>query len=139
MAADNYTSVRDGLHATVATVTGIKAVLDYEPSAIDIHPLAWILLDSFERAGAPAGQIGRRVRFMVRVAAPVQDSKAAEDELIAIAMMVGDAVERNKQFSGAITKGIAVPPDGRAGWINMGATKVRVVDTFVSAYVKYDF
>jgi hypothetical protein len=136
---DNYTAVRDGLHAVVATVAGIKDVLDYEPDMVQVHPLAWITLDSFERAGAPAGQIGRRLRFMVRVVAPVQNSKAAEDELIFVAMMVGDAVERDKQFSGVITKGLAVPPDGRVGWINVGAVKCRVVDIFVSAYCKYDY
>lgn len=136
--ADNYTPVRDGLHSVVATVTSLKGVLDYEPDTVQASPLAWILLDSFERAASPAGQVGRRLRFAVRVASPVQNSKAAEDELIAVAMQVADAVEANPQFSGVITKGLAVSPDGQTGWIVVGGVKCRVVDVFVSAYVKYD-
>ena len=136
---DNYTPVRDGLHAVVTTVIDADHVLDYEPSQIQTYPLAWILLDSFERAGSPAGVIGRRLRFMVRIAVPTQDNKGAEDALIATALMVADAVERDKQFSGAMTRGIAVPADGRAGWINIGGTRCRVVDVFTSAYTKNDY
>lgn len=136
---DNFTSVRDGLVTVVQGVTDIKDVLTYEPSQIQVYPLAWVILDSFERAGAPAGVIGRRLRFMVRIAVPSQDSQGAEDALIATALQVADEVERNKQFGGAITRGVAVPADGRAGWITIGGTKCRVVDVFTSAYTKNDY
>ena len=136
---DNFTGVRDGLVSVVATVIDADHVLTYEPNQIQTYPLAWVLLDTFERAGAPAGQIGRRLRFIVRIAVPSQDSKGAEDALIATAMQVADAIERNKQFSGAIPSGSAVPADGRAGWINIGGTRCRVVDVFTSAYTKNDY
>lgn len=136
---DNFTAVRDGLVAVVQGVTDIKGVLHYEPTSIQTGPLAWVLLDSFERAGAPAGVIGRRLRFMVRIAVSYQDPEGAEDALIAAALQVADEIERNKQFSGAITRGIVVPADGRAGWINVGGTKCRVVDVFTSAYTKNDY
>lgn len=135
----SYTTCRDGLHDVVETVSGIKDVLDYEPDMIQTGPLAWILLDSYERTHAAAGITAMRYRLMVRIATNVQNSKAAEDELIATALSVADAVDNNPQFSGAITSGLATSEDGRAGWIIAGGVKCRVVDVFVSALDKYAY
>lgn len=134
----SFTSVRDGLHAVVDTVAAIKVVLDYEPAQVQISPFAYILFDSAVRS--QAGQItAMRYRFMVRVATPVTDSKAAEDELVQTALLVMNAVDANPQFSGALVSGLAQAPDAQAGWVQFGglnSVKCRVIDVYVSAVEK---
>jgi hypothetical protein len=136
---DQYTPLRDALVDVTETVTTFKRVLTYEPSMIEVHPMAWVILDSYRRSAAPAGLIGRTLRFMVRCVTTIQDSKAAEDELIAAALLVADGVEANKQFSGVVVEGLATSPDGRVGWISAGGVRTRVVDVFCEAYIKYAY
>lgn len=130
--------MRDGLHAVVATVQGIPMVLDYEPAAVNVRCLTWILLDSYERT--QFGQLtAMRYRFMVRVATPFQDNKGAEDEVVQTALYIADAVDADPQFSGVLVSGIAESPQGQTGWIQIGGvagTKCRVVDVFVSVLEK---
>lgn len=130
-----FSAIRDGLVDVVSTVTDIKGVLAYEPQSIQVAPLAWVLLDSYTRS--TAGQVvPMRYRFVVRVAAPIQNSKEAEDLLMAAALQVPGAVDKDPQFSGTITSGLAQSPDGQTGWIMLGGVKCRVVDVFVSVLDK---
>jgi hypothetical protein len=130
-----FTEVRDGLCAVVEGVSGIPVVLKYEPSSVQVHKATWVLLDSYQRK--QFGQVTTMTyRFMVRVATPIQDAQSAEDELIAVALSVADAVDANPQFGSAILRGLASSPDGQTGWIVAGGTKCRVVDVFVEVLDK---
>lgn len=131
----SYTTMRDGLVAVVTTVTAIKQVLKYEPTTISVHPLAWVLLDSYRRT--TAGQVtAMRWRFVARVATPITNSAEAEAELVQAALLVADAIDANPQFSGALSRGLATSPDGQTGWIFVGNIKCRVVDVYCEALEK---
>lgn len=131
----SFTTVRDGLYSVVDGVAAIKQVYKYEPTQMSISPLAWVVLDSYTRN--QAGQVtSMRWRFRVRICVPITNSAEAEDELMQTALSVADAIDANPQFSGVLSRGLAVSPDGRAGYITMGTTRCRVVDVYCEALEK---
>jgi hypothetical protein len=130
-----FTDIRDGLVTVVETVTAIEKVYPFEPASIGVKILAWVLLDSYSRSTA-SQIVPMRYRFRVTVAAPIQNTKEAEDAVIDAAMLVADAVDKDPQFSGKLVSGLAQSPDGQATWIMLGGVKCRVVDVFVDALNK---
>lgn len=133
-----WDDIRDGLVTVVQTVTALKKVLTYEPETVSAHPIAWVLLDSYTRNSA--GQVtSMRYRFLVRVATPYQSRAQAEDEVVAAALSVADAIDTNPQFTGTIVSGIARSEDGQAGWLTVGGVPCRVVDVFCTAIDKFAY
>ena len=130
-----YADILHGLQDVVLTVTDIKAVLLYEPSAIQVTPTAYILLDRYARN--QRGQItATRPRFMVRLCVPVPTSEDEEIAAVELAFAIADAVDADSQFTGAIVAGMAQSPDGIAGWVRIGGTLYRALDVFVECVVK---
>lgn len=135
----SFTSTRNAVVAVVQTVTAIKQVLKYEPTTITVHPLAWVVLDSYTRPQSRAQVTAMNWRYKVRVAVPITNSAEAEDELIATALSIPDAIDANPQLSGTVSSGLAWSPDGRAGYITMGTVRCRVVDVYCQVLDKDEY
>jgi hypothetical protein len=123
----------------VQTVTAIKQVLKYEPSTITVHPLAWVVLDSYTRPQSRGQVAPMNWRYRIRVVVPITNSAEAEDELIATALAIPDAIDSNPQLSGVVSRGLAWSPDGRAGYINLGNIRCRVVDVYCQVLDKNEY
>lgn len=131
----SYATIIAGLKTAVETVSGIKETLEYEPQAVQVSPLAYIMLDSYERT--QHGQVtAMRYRILVRVCIKWQANKEAELELVGLAASVATAVDADPQLGGAVSSGIAQSPDGRAVWVTIAGTLYRALDVFVSVLDK---
>lgn len=127
----NFTIIRDGLKDVVAGVDGITQVLTYEPGSVQVHKLAWVLLDSYQRS--QYGQVTTmNYRFRISVTSPSQDFRIVEDQLVQTAMDIADAIDANPQFNDVLVSGLSRSQDGAASWLTVAGIKYRVVDIFAS-------
>src|SRR5262252_3602257 len=89
-----YLPLRDALMDVVRTVPQIKYVQAYPPYSVPSNPMAWVLLDSYTRSQA-SQIVPIHWRFLVRVASPLSGSQQAEDDLVAAALEIAEAVDRD--------------------------------------------
>lgn len=130
-----YGDVVRACGAVVETVPAIEKVLLYEPKAVQVSPLAYVMLASWTRT--QAGQITTmRPRIRIRLLVPVPESEELEIEAVETAFAIADAVDRDPQFGGVIVSGLAQTPDGDAGFITVNGIKYRALDIFCDAMFK---
>ncbi len=125
----SYANVVEGLNAAIATVPGIKAVLDYEPTSVQTSPLVYSILDGFDRQ--VTGLTARvTYRTMHRLCIRWQDPEASEELVRSLADAVAEAVEADPKLGGRLRPGDAQITRGDAGWAQIGNTTCRIVDFY---------
>jgi hypothetical protein len=133
----DYIAVRDAQHRYLRTVPGVRAVLAYEPRAVQAGPLIYTLLD--EVPLGVTGQVEDRTYGMIhRLCVPWQDSEGAEDEIARLVDPIIDALRRAfwTRLDGLIASGTLKLGTVRAGFLTIGGALYRVVDFPTSALVK---
>lgn len=129
-----YSDVKAGIIARMQTISGINAVLGYEPTAPD-PPTMCVILDSFKRDWA--GQVTTMpIRFVARIYFQWQEFEQAELQLDPFVNAVGAAIDADPQLGGMLTRGYAQVTDAKAGWISVGGVVYRILDTFIEAVDK---
>lgn len=132
------TQITAALVTLVDTIPEFKQVLDYEPQAIQVSPLATVTTVSYERN--QSGQITAMIyRTRVRIYVKWQENASAEAEAVVLVDKVCDAIDSDPQFGGVISAGLAQSPDGTGGYINVGGALVRIWDVFVRIVSKKPF
>lgn len=134
-----YTEIKAGIVQAIGTITGFKNVLEYEPQSAQASPFVYVVLDSYTRPMSAAQVTTLKYRFLARAANPVQNSKEAEEQLIALAIDIAQAIDTDPQLSGAVSRGLANSPDGLTGWYTIGGVKCRVVDVYIEVVDKFPY
>lgn len=131
----SYATVLAGLDERFRTISGLKAILDYEPTAIHDYPTLYSLLDSFEieRRGQV---VVWKYRILHRLVFRWQDNAGCELELVWFVNAIPAAVDADPQLGGRITSGLATIAEGDAGWAVIGGTDCRVLDFYSTVVEK---
>ena len=115
----SYTDVVEGLHERFATVTDLKAILDYEPNSVQTWPLLYSILDGFERR--VEGTITYTTwRTLHRLLIPYQKPAQVEEDLAPLVMSIIEAVESSPKLGGRLRPGDAQIVSGDADFIEIG-------------------
>ncbi len=128
--------VIDGLAERLQAVA-VDKVLTYEPASLQVGKAIYFLIASFTRERA-AQVVAMRYRIAVRIAVKLQDNERAEQELAALinpVCAVLDGVD-GVTLGGRVNQGGASAPDGEAGYVDIGNTRYRYCDVFVSVTEK---
>jgi hypothetical protein len=127
----SYQDIVDGLHIRFATVTALKVILDYEPTAAQDSPLLYSLLDGFTREYDDIGEsVEVTYRTLHRLCIRWQDNEECEQTLIALANDIPIAVDGDPRL-GLLLKGDGARIiQGDAGWVNIGGTEYRSLDFY---------
>lgn len=111
-------------------------VLDYEPAAIQVSPIALVLFSGFDGRNT-AGQVTTTPwEITVRLMVKWQDNEGAERQLRALVDAVLYALDTGVQLGGRLTSGLAQTPRGTAGFTKFGGTDYRLADITVRAVDK---
>jgi len=131
----SYADVLAGLHERFATVSGIKAILDYVPTSIHTAPL---LYSAFDRAeSVRSAQVkGWQYRTLHRLCFRWQDNERAEEELIPYVNSIPDAVAADPHLGGVLTAGYAEINEIEAAWVTIGGIEYRVLDFYSTVIEK---
>lgn len=123
----SYAGVIEGLHERFATVPGIAAILDYEPSSVQVSPLLYSVLDRVELGRM--GQV-RTYRYYIlhRLLIRWQDGSAAERELIPFVNAIPAAVSADPHLGGRLGNGIAEIESIDALWTKIAGVEYRTLD-----------
>ena len=125
----SYAAVSEGLNAAIATVTALKAVLDYEPATLQTSPIVYSILDGFDRQ--VTGLTTRTVyRTLHRLCIRYQEPETSEAVVQALADSIAEAVEADPKLGGRMRPGDAQITRGDAGWASIGGTTCRIVDFY---------
>lgn len=136
----NYSDVIDGLHTRFATVSGIHALLKYEPTAIHRPPTLYSLLVSFTEQ--QQGQLNvRTYRILHRLCFAWQDNEKAEEQLMPFVSSIPLSVEQDPRLGGRLAppntqSGWAMIEECRAGFVRIDGTIYRSLDFFSTVIVK---
>jgi hypothetical protein len=123
------------MHERLATVTGIKVCLDYEPTEIQQPPIIYSLLDAFERS--QAGQVTvMRYRILHRLVIAWVHNERAEQQLASFVNAIPAAIDADPQLGGRIASGLARIADGQAVWVKIGGTTFRCLDCYSDVLTK---
>lgn len=125
----SYAQALTGLNAAIATVTALKAVLDYEPATLQTSPIVYSILDGFDRQ--VTGLTTRTVyRTLHRLCIRYQEPETSEAQVQALADSIAEAVEADPKLGGRMRPGDAQITRGDAGWASIGGTTCRIVDFY---------
>jgi len=131
----SYLTVVAGMHARLATVTALKAVLDYVPTSVQDSPVLWSCL-----AGMKIERRGQIVavtyRILHRVAIQWQDNEQAEMEAIPLVDAIPAAVEADPHLGGLLVSGFAEINECDPGWATIGDKEWRILDFFSTVVEK---
>ncbi|MDD5059303.1 MAG: hypothetical protein PHQ60_15710 [Sideroxydans sp.] len=115
----SYSDVVEGLHERFATVSALKAVLDYEPNSVQTTPLLYSILDGFERR--VEGTVTYTTwRTLHRLLIPYQKPAQVEEDLAGLVMSIIEAVESSPKLGGRLRPGDAQIVSGDADFIEIG-------------------
>lgn len=131
----SYATVLAGLHARLATVPGLNAVLDYVPTSVHEPPA---LYSRLERATITrSGQLrATTYRILHRVVIRWQDNEQAEVEASPFVNSVPLAVETDPWLGGALTSGYAEISECESGFAEIGEITYRVLDFYSTVVEK---
>jgi hypothetical protein len=131
----SYQSVLEGLHERFATVEGIKVLLQYEPTSVQVFPTLYSVLDSFEVERR--GQV-RAVtyRTLHRLVFRWQDNEQALAEMIPYVDSIPEAVEEDKHLGGRLVAGLAEITDGEVMFVSIGGADLLALDFYSSVVEK---
>lgn len=131
----SYATVLAGLHARFATVSGIAAMLTYEPATVQVSPLLYSVLDSVEITRA--GQVrAYRYRILHRLLVPWQNNPQAELLLIPYVNSIPAAVDADPHLGTALTNGIAEIVSIDALYVTFAGVTHRALDFYSSVLEK---
>lgn len=132
----NADAILAGLHARLKTVTGLRAILDYEPESVQAAPFLYSLLDETARP-LPAGQQQSvRYRYLHRVVIDWTDPAAAERLVRRYTDAIPNAIAADPTLGGVVTRGFASVVDQAAGFVVINKVLVRVLDSYSETLVK---
>lgn len=124
-----------GLHTAFQTLDGLKAILDYEPTAITDTPVMYSLLDEVTPTRQGSLDVPR-YRFLHRICFAWLDNRGAEQQLLFYADAVYQALEEDPYLGGLITLGRAKISDQSTGFILVGSALFRVLDSYSDVLAK---
>jgi hypothetical protein len=113
-----YADVVAGIVAALEPL-GFENVLDYEPAAIEVAPMAYVVLATFARDKV-GGVVTMRYTVTVRVAVPWTDNEQAERDLIPLVNAVPNALEVDMTLGANAAAG-----DRRVSQVIAGAAQYR--------------
>lgn len=135
----SYPSILRGLVEVLEGVSGTRAVLTYEPQAIDEAPTGYLLFDKASRK-TQGGVVAVKYRILYRLCLAWQDNASAEQSIGYFINPICQAIDNNAQLHGAITSGMAAvsEEDGaQTGVIvNIGGVEFRALDTYIEVLEK---
>lgn len=123
----SWATLLAGLDERFATVAGIAAILDYEPTSVQATPLFYSLFEGYELTGE-AGTKSRRYRGVHYLLVDWQEAEQAELELIPFVDAIPAAVEADPQLGGRIPNGFAEISSGEGVWVEIAGIKYRGIE-----------
>jgi hypothetical protein len=133
--APTYAEVVAGMHERLATVTGIKACLTYEPTEVQQPPIIYSLLDTFERRQETQLTV-MRYRILHRLVIATASVAKAEEQLAAYVNVIPAAIDADPQLGGRILSGLARIADAQAVWVKLGSQVYRCLDCYSDVLTK---
>ena len=125
----SYSQILDGLHVRLATVSGIKAFLKFEPTAIQTTPTLYSLLAGYERSAS--GQLtAMRYTTLHRLVLQWQDNKQSEAALIGFVNTIPAAIDADQTLAGLAGVALAKVVRAESGFLRIGDTTYRVLDVY---------
>lgn len=130
------------LVSRLATVSGIVASLDYEPTAIHSAPLIYTLLDSIPsrtpRPGAapPSVAIAATFRFQHTIVVKWTDNDQAEETLRTLIDATLAVIDADARLGGVVTDGFCRATEVQTGFLLVAKTLYRVADVFTETVFK---
>lgn len=133
----SYATIKAGIITRLQTISGVNAVLGYEPTAPD-PPVMCVILQSYLRH-QNGNQTYMKYRYIARLYLLWQEFQVAELALDPFVNSVGASIDADPQLGGALELGLAVVTDAKAGWVPVGGVQYRILDTFIEAGEKGGF
>jgi hypothetical protein len=131
----SYATVLGGLHTVFESVGGIAAVLDYEPTTVQVSPLMYSLLDSVEVTRA--GQVmAYRYHIMHRLMVPLQNNPQAEQILIPYVNSIPAAIDADPHLGTVLTNGIATIESIDAVFVTFAGVVFRALNFYSNVLEK---
>lgn len=131
----SYAAIAAGLQVRLKTVPGLKAVLDYAPTSIQIAPLVYSILDSADFI--QSGQVQAvRYRVMHRLCVRWQDNERAEQEITPLVDAIPAAIKADPYLGGALKSGGAAMVRIETAWVTIAGTEYRAVDFYTDILEK---
>ncbi len=131
----SYAGILAGLHARLATVSGLNAVLDYVPTAVHDPPIVYSFLES--ATIARSGQVRTTTyRILHRVVIRWQDNEQAEIEASGFVNGIPLAIEADPHLGGVLASGYAETRECSSGFAEIGEVTYRVLDFYTTVVEK---
>jgi hypothetical protein len=131
----SYDAIVAGLGVRYATISGIKAILDYEPKTVSNPPIIYTLLDTVTRS--QAGQVTvMDYRILSRLCIRWQDNEYAERELRPYVNALPASIDADPKLGGAIPSGMAAVTDIQAVFVTINGVLLRCLDMYVRVVEK---
>lgn len=130
-----YPDIVAGLVEVLEGVSGLAAVLDYEPTSVGVLPTAYVLLDGAERV-SKGGVSAFRYSILCRVVFNWIDNEQAEREVMQFVNPVTVAIERGASLNGALTHGMAGVSRVQAVFVVINSVVWRALDFYISVLEK---
>lgn len=131
----SYESVLEGLHERFQTISGLAAILNYEPTSIQTYPTLYSMLDDFEVARS--GQVvAIRYRILHRLLFRWQHNEQALAEMAPFVNDIIDAVGADPHLGGRLTAGYSEIVDGETMFVVIGGTECLALDVYSSTLEK---
>lgn len=131
----SYATILAGLHTRLVTVTGLNAVLDYVPTAVQDPPIVYSLLQraSITRSGQV---VATTYRILHRVVIRWQDNEQAEIEASSFVNAIPAAVAADPHLGGALVSGYADISECDSGFADIGEVTYRILDFYSTVVEK---
>lgn len=125
-------------YETILTPLGVRQVLDYEPSSVQVYPTVYLLFDSSKVA--VAGQRStRRWRVVARLVVARQDVRQDEPTIAGLVDGMIIAVEADPALGGAVASGLASVAEQRGIFVEIGGVVYRAIDTYIEIVEKVPY
>jgi hypothetical protein len=137
MSTPEYLKLRAALHQQLKQVAGIQKIFDHEPTAIQVSPALYSLLDRVE-VGVQSQVEARRYFVIHRLCVKWQDNARAEEELSGLIDPILNALNTaaHTRLSGLIESGMVTTIQVETGYLPFAGTVYRIADTLCSVLVK---
>lgn len=123
-------SILEGLHERLATVEGLAALYDYEPTSTPALPAVYSLLDAIPTIEMTGQLLAYRYRFLHRLCVAWLDNERAERELLLLLDRCISAIHADRRLGGRLALGIAQVVEVQTGFVTIGNTLYRVADIY---------
>jgi len=120
-----YSTVVTRIKAVLAADTSIRSVLEYEPLAITVHPLAYLILMGMIRT-YEGDSVGITYTTRIRLLIPSGDDAVAEAAMTAYVNSIPAAMDR-------LDDGLTITSTS-GGFYKVGERVCRALDFNVDAY-----